>query len=182
MATPNRIETERLLLRPLSLADAPVIQVLAADREVASGADNIPHPYGAGEAEKWIGMVLARQEQGELTTFAITLGSAGEFIGAIGLIHHPEQSYSEMGYWLGKPFWNRGFATEAAAAMLRYAFRDLNLNRVYAAHFKSNPASGRVLEKIGMSYEGCLRQHVLKWGALEDLVQYGILREEYQAG
>lgn len=96
MAPPSKIETERLILRPLSQTDAPTIQVLAADREVASGTDSIPHPYGAGEAEKWIGMVLARQEQGEFTTFAITLTATGEFLGAIGLIHHPEHSYSEM--------------------------------------------------------------------------------------
>ena len=64
MTIPTNIETQRLQLRPLSQADAPTIQVLAADREVASGTDSIPHPYGAGEAEKWIGMAVAGQEQG----------------------------------------------------------------------------------------------------------------------
>ncbi|MFQ6030023.1 MAG: GNAT family N-acetyltransferase [Dehalococcoidia bacterium] len=176
MVDSKLIETERLTLRPLSLADAPAMQSLASDREVASGTMSMPHPYPAGEAERWIGMMLER----ERAAFAITLRSTDTFMGAIGLVHHPEQLYAEMGYWLGKSYWNQGYATEAVAAVLKYAFEELKLNRVYAGHFKRNPASGRVLEKIGMTYEGCLRQHVVKWGVLEDLVQYGILREEYQ--
>ena len=78
-----------------------------------------------------------------------------------------------MGYWIGKPYWNQGFGTEAALAILRYAFEQLGLNRVYAAHFRRNPASGRIMQKIGMTYEGRLRQHVKKWGDFEDMEYYG---------
>ena len=87
-----------------------------------------------------------------------------------------------MGYWIGTPYWGCGFATEATAAVVRYGFEELQLNRVHAAHFALNPASGRVLEKLGMRREGCRRQHVLKWDRYVDLVLYGLLREEYEPG
>ena len=94
----------------------------------------------------------------------------------------PPHANAEMGYWIGKPYWNRGYGTEAAGGVLRYAFEQLGLNRVYAAHFRRNPASGRIMQKIGMTYEGCLRQHIKKWDTFEDMEYYGILRSEYLAG
>ena len=89
---------------------------------------------------------------------------------------------AEMGYWIGKPYWNQGYGTEAAGGILQYAFEQLDLNRVYAAHFRRNPASGRIMQKIGMTYEGCLRQHIKKWDSFEDMEYYGILRSEYRGG
>ena len=74
------------------------------------------------------------------------------------------------------------FGTEAAGAVIRYAFEVLGLNRVFAGHYKRNPASGRILQKIGMTYEGRLRQHVKKWGEYEDMEYYGILKSEFQTG
>jgi [ribosomal protein S5]-alanine N-acetyltransferase len=85
-----------------------------------------------------------------------------------------------LGYWIGKPYWGRGFCTEAARAVLRYAFTELGLNRVHAYHFHHNPASGRVLQKIGMTHEGLLRQHVKKWGQFIDNELYSILRSEFE--
>ena len=86
-----------------------------------------------------------------------------------------------MGYWIGKPYWNGGYCTEAAAAVLAYAFDALNLNRVYAHHFSSNPPSGRVMEKIGMKYEGECPQHFRKWDQFQDIRLYGILKSDYEA-
>ena len=74
----------------------------------------------------------------------------------------------ELGYWIAKDDWNRGYATEAARAVVRYAFDELGLRRVHAGHLVRNPASGRVMEKIGMRREGVWRQHILKWGEPED--------------
>ena len=97
----------------------------------------------------------------------------------IGLSDIEQQhSRAEMGYWIAIKFWNRGFATEAARAVLDYSFSDLDLQRIFAHHFKRNPASGKVLEKIGMQKEGVLRSHIKKWGKFEDLVVYGILRSD----
>ncbi len=84
-----------------------------------------------------------------------------------------------MGYWIGKPYWNKGFGSEAAKAMLKYGFEKLGLHRINAHHFKRNQASGRILQKIGMSYEGCLRHHIKKWDKYEDIECYGIIDEEY---
>lgn len=88
---------------------------------------------------------------------------------------------AEMGYWIGKPCWNRGYCSEAAEALLKYGFETLGLNRIFAHHMSSNPASGKVMQKIGMKREGFLRQHVRKWDVYEDLELYAILRSEYEA-
>ena len=78
------------------------------------------------------------------------------------------------------PYWNRGFATEAARAILAFGFESLELNRIYALHMTVNPASGRVLHKAGMRHEGTLRQSVVKWGDHKDIGVYGILAKEWQ--
>ncbi|MAF10998.1 GNAT family N-acetyltransferase [Candidatus Poribacteria bacterium] len=172
------LETARLVLRPFSLADAPDVQRLAGDRDVAS-TTNLPHPYEDGMAEAWIGAHQVRFERGEFVSFAIVLRAGHSLIGTIGLRIKPHHPSGELGYWIGKPFWNQGHCTEAAQAVVDYAFEVLQLNRVHAEYLTRNPASARVLEKVGMTYEGCRRQHVKKWGVLEDLGLYGILRSDW---
>ena len=83
-----------------------------------------------------------------------------------------------MGYWMGVPYWNHGYCSEAARALVAHGFQQMGLHRIYAFHFVRNPASGRVMQKAGMTYEGTLRQHVKKWERYEDLTAYGILRSE----
>lgn len=131
-------------------------------------------------AEAWIGTHQERLEKGESALFAITLREGGLLVGSIGLELRPEHQRGEVGFWVGKPYWNQGYCTEAAREVLRYGFISLRLRRIYAFHFGRNPASGRVMQKIGMTYEGTLRQHFIKWGVCEDLVCYGILREEFE--
>ncbi|MDH4351518.1 MAG: GNAT family N-acetyltransferase, partial [Gemmatimonadota bacterium] len=116
---------------------------------------------------------------GQQVVLAVGDRATAVLVGAIGLILRPEHSRAELGYWIGRPFWGRGYATEAAGAMLRYGFETLGLRRLYACHFARNPASGRVLEKVGMRQEGIARAHAQRWNRFEDLVQYGILREEF---
>jgi [ribosomal protein S5]-alanine N-acetyltransferase len=180
-STKNRptLETERLVLRPFALSDAPRVQLLAGDRAVAATTKVIPHPYEDGMAEAWIGLHQERFDRGEDTVFAIVLKASGELIGAIGLVLKLEQEKAELGYWIGKPFWGRGYCTEAGRAVLRYAFTELRLHRVHAYHFSNNPASGRVMQKLGMRHEGCLRQHLKKWGEFFDAEAYGILGSEF---
>lgn len=174
------LTTERLILRPLTLADAPDIQRLAGVREVAQMTLRIPHPYKTGMAQEWIQSQAAACKEGAGINFAITLRETGTLCGVIGMAIDWANVNAEMGYWLGMPYWGRGYCTEAAKAVLRYGFEVLELHRIHAAHFRHNPASGRVMQKIGMSYEGCRRQHVLKWGKFEDLEQYGILHSDGQ--
>ena len=174
------LETKRLILRAFTLADAKRVQHLAGAFAVADTTGHMPHPYQDGMAEEWIGGLDSEFEHGEGATFAITLPATGELIGAIGLTLHSHNKRAEMGYWLGVPYWNHGYTSEAARAVLQFAFEQLNLNRVYASHFPRNPASGRVMQKIGMKYEGTLRQHFVRWQDPEDLVYYGILKSEWK--
>ena len=172
--------TERLLLRPFTLADAPTVQKLAGDEAIASVTLNIPHPYEDGMAEAWIGTHPQRFAKGEEAVFAIVLREDNTLIGAIGLTINQEHERAETGYWIGKPYWGNGYCTEAAGEVVRFGFAELGLARIQAVHFTQNPASGRVMKKIGMTYEGSLRQYFKKRGNPIDLKMYAILRTEYE--
>ena len=181
MRTAPPLLTKRLLLRSFTLEDAADIQRLAGDRDIASTLTNMPHPYENGMAEEWMHACSDRYENGEGLNFAITCRTDKYLIGGIGLRRDPENKNAELGYWIGKPYWNCGYATEAAKAVVAYSFEVLKLNRIHARRFKRNPASGRVLEKIGMQYEGCLRQHIKKWDNFEDMIVYGMLKSDYDS-
>lgn len=173
------IKSERLILRSFALSDSTAVQRLAGDYAIADTTIRIPHPYEDGMAEEWISTHAALFDKKSEVIFAIVLRESDELIGSIShTIDHANRN-AELGYWIGKPFWSNGYATEAAGRMLVYGFIELQLNRIHAHHFKRNPSSGRVLEKIGMRYEGCLRQHVKKREAFEDIVMYGMLREDF---
>jgi RimJ/RimL family protein N-acetyltransferase len=178
MNEPPTIETERLVLRPFALEDAADVRRLAGDRAIADTTLLIPHPYPEGVAEEWIRGHRDLFRQREAAVFAVTARETGALIGAIGLQTNPRHGRAELGYWIGRPFWNQGFATEAARAVVRYGFDELHLHRVYAHHMTRNPASGRVLEKVGMRLEGELRDHVAKWGKYETLRCYAILNPD----
>jgi ribosomal-protein-alanine N-acetyltransferase len=174
------LRTDRLLLRPFTLDDAPEVARLAGDRDIGSTTLNIPHPYPAGEAERWISSHEEIYAAGREIPFAIATAE-GVLLGGVGLRIERAHHHAELGYWIGKPYWGRGYGTEAAAEALRYGFEILRLHRIHAGHFSRNPTSGRVLLKLGMTHEGHLRQHILKWGVFEDTDEYGILRSEYEA-
>ena len=181
MITAPTLQTERLILRSLTLEDAQDVQRLAGDRDVASTLIRIPHPYEDGMAEEWIHSCYTTFEKEESPHFAITLRTGGNFIGVMGLELEREHERAELGYWLGKPYWGNGYATEAAKVVVAHGFQVLKLNRIYAYYFTRNAASGRVLEKIGMRYEGCRRQHTKKWGSFEDSIGYGMLKADYDS-
>jgi RimJ/RimL family protein N-acetyltransferase len=170
------LTTERLHLRPFTLNDAPAVQRLAGDRDIASTTLQIPHPYEDGMAEQWIATHQENYEKGESVLFAIVARPDDTLIGAMGLRIHPQHANAELGYWIGKSYWNRGYATEAAHAVVAHGFKVLGLRRIYA---HCNPSSARILQKLGMRYEGRLRQHIAKWGEFEDMEIYGLLSEEY---
>lgn len=174
------LTTARLVLRPVVPEDAREVQALADDPDVAANTLTIPHPYALEDAEDWIRSHREEQERGAALVRAITLREGGSMAGAIGLHIDTGNRVAELGYWLGKEYRGNGYATEAARAMVDHAFRVLELERVYASHFPGNPASGRVLQKLGMRREGRLRGHVRKGDRQEDLVVYGALRQEWE--
>jgi RimJ/RimL family protein N-acetyltransferase len=173
------IKTARLLLRPFTLGDAVEVRRLAGDKAVSAGAINIPYPYESGMAEEWIAKHDEWRERGEQLIFAAVRAADGVLVGAVGLIVSQRHRHAELGYWIGRPHWSQGYATEAAAAALRHAFETLRLHRVHAACLTRNPASARVLENIGMTHEGTRRQHLRRLDQFEDIEEYGILRAEY---
>src|SRR5215213_8326660 len=113
-----QLETPRLILRPFQSTDAADIVRLAGDRDIAATTRHIPHPYELPMAEAWLKSLPAAYERGELLNFAITLRTTGELAGAIGLVLNAVDHHGELGYWVGKPYWDNGYATEAARAMI----------------------------------------------------------------
>jgi RimJ/RimL family protein N-acetyltransferase len=175
------LRTERLVLRPFVVGDAPEVQRLAGDRAIADTTLSIPHPYTDGLAEEWISKHRDAFDKEQGVTFAVTRKEDGSLVGAIGLTAMTKGHQAELGYWIGRPYWNQGYCTEAAQALLRYAFSELGLARVHCCHFSRNPASGQVMRKLGMRHEGTRRQHVRKWDQYENLELYGILKGEWEA-
>lgn len=172
------LQTERLILRAFQVDDAPTVEKYMAEKAIAATTTNIPHPYTLEIAEEWIGTHKEAFENGQAVRFAITLGENGNLLGAIGLEIAAAHERAEMGYWIGKPHWGKGYCTEAVITVLQHGFDSLGLERIFATHFRKNPASGRVMQKAGMKHEGRLRHHIKKWGEFEDLEMYAILRSE----
>ena len=171
------LDMPRVALRRFQTDDAADVQRLAGAFEVADTTLQIPHPYPDGAAEAWIATHETSFESGTGATFAIILKTSGELVGAISLMSIEAGHQAELGYWIGVPYWGRGLCSEAAQAVVDYAFTELGLARLHASHFSRNPASGRVLEKLGFRHEGTRRGHVRKWGTLEDLEIYGLIRD-----
>ncbi len=181
MTVPQELRTARLLLRSFERGDVPLIVRLAGAREIAATTINIPYPYTEDDARRFLAHASEDSRTGRAVHFAITAPPSRNLCGAIGLTLAPPHRRAELGYWIGKPFWGRGWATEAATAVVSFGFRVLGLNRIHASHYSGNLASQRVLEKIGMRYEGQSRQHYLKWDRLIDVENYGVLAAEFRA-
>jgi RimJ/RimL family protein N-acetyltransferase len=139
------LKTARLVLRAPVRNDVPAIVALAGDRRVAENTARIPHPYSAADG---LAAIAAINQTGGETVFAIELD--GELIGLCGL--DPRSDGGELGYWLGVPFWGRGYATEAARAVIDYAFAEQGHDVLQSGARVSNPASRRVLEKCGFQW------------------------------
>ena len=170
------LHTARLTLRPYTEADIAELVPLVNTREVAATTLRIPHPYTESDAKAFLALV---QDPSRLW-LAISLRDDGRQIGGIGLTVDEKHQHAELGYWIGVAHWGKGYATEAARAMLRYGFENLGLHRIFASHFRHNPSSGRILRKLGMRHEGCQREHLRKWDKFVDSELYGILRQEWQ--
>ena len=174
------LQTPRLTLRPLDLADAGDVERLAGDRSVADTTLRIPHPYPKGAGAEWIAGLGEVWSNAKGATYAIIERDSTSFVGAMGVAISETHGHAELGYWIGVPFWNRGYCTEAAREVVDLAF-SLGVHRVQAHHLVRNPASGRVMQKLGMKQEGLLREATRKWGVYEDLALYAILASEWKA-
>jgi len=173
-----QLQTQRLLLRPFVPADGPAVEALAGVREVADTTLSIPHPYPSGAGVVWIATHAGAWTRGSGLTLAIcNAADDGALIGAVGLELNKTHRHGEIGYWIGRPWWGSGYATEAAKALTTYGLGPLGLRRIQGRHFIRNPASGRVLLKLGMQLEGVNRDAFLRWGQFEDVAVYAILQD-----
>ena len=145
------LATDRLVLRPLLAADAPRVRDLAGADAIASTIPHLPHPYELHHAETWIEGHAAAFDEGTTLELGIHAREEDGLVGAVALHLAPPHERADLGYWIGTPFWGRGYAREAAGAMLRHGFDTLGLHRVHAHHLTRNRASGRVLRRIGIA-------------------------------
>lgn len=195
MSSIPRLYTPRLILRPFVAADGARVRELAGDKRIADMTLLVPHPYPLDAAETWIARHEPAAARGEEFVFAITLAGTrtpgreqdlddtGHLIGAVGIGFKgdPDNACGDLGYWLGVHYWNRGFMTEAARAVLAFGFTRRHYHKIACSHFAENTASGRVIHKLGLLREGVFRHALRKDGAWIDLVTYGILAEEWTA-
>jgi RimJ/RimL family protein N-acetyltransferase len=149
-----RIETRRLWLRWPNLADEAAITRFAGDKRVATMTARIPHPYPPGEASRYIARVRAENATGRGLTLAVTLkADPSGLIGMIGFGPERDDQLS-LGYWIGRPHWGQGFATEAAQALIDATFTLASADEIVATTRSINAASRGVLEKCGFQLSG----------------------------
>ena len=177
---PDTLTTEHLILRPFEKSDSADVQNLASAFEIARYT-RLPHPYEEGMAAEWIEKQHREYAEGLVVNFAIVRKEDDALMGSMGLKLDQNHRRGELGYWIGVPFWNNGYCTEAAREVVNYGFSVLDLHRIYAVHLGTNEYSGRVLKKLGMKYEGRQRQHFYAYGEWEDVELHGMLKEEYMS-
>jgi RimJ/RimL family protein N-acetyltransferase len=170
------IRTPRLVLRAPVASDAARISLLAGDYDVASMTGTIPHPYNQQMAAEWIASVLAGEEG---VVFAVE--RSGALIGCTGYRAFGED-HAEMGYWIGKPYWGMGYATEAVRALIHYAFETDGFDYLRVGHFTDNPASARIIAKFGFAPEGQEMRDCAARGGKAHCFTYRLDRETALAG
>jgi ribosomal-protein-alanine N-acetyltransferase len=173
------LQTARLTLRPIEPDDAKFVHQQMNDEAVIADLLPIPQPYTLATAQKWI-RELRDGTLGDGVMFTILCEAT--LIGTMYLHIIPQHRHAEMGYWFAKAHWGQGYATEAGHEVVRYGFEKLFLNRIYAYYFARNHGSRRVLEKIGLKYEGTQRAEIFKDGEFVDVGFCGLLRSEWENG
>lgn len=174
------LETERLILRPIEETDVPSLFPLINDVDVARNLMRVPHPYPEEEYAPWIRSAREAMERREQYPLAIVLKETGLPIGACDIEDISwEHLRAEVSYWLGQPYWRKGYMTQAVQRMAQFAFEELGLHRLHAYCFTWNAGSIGVLEKTGFKREGHIRRAVKKGDEFIDVFLYGLLREEF---
>jgi ribosomal-protein-alanine N-acetyltransferase len=174
---PDRVTSHPVLLRLFTPADAPGVQALVADAQVAEPTASIPLPYSPGAATAWIATHDADRQRGTLYTYAITRTDGAALIGAITL-RPVADLHDSIGYWIGRPYWGHGYATAATMAITALAFGYLDCETLTASHLERNPASARILEKCGFTLlRTVMREHR---GQVEAFCVRGLSRDVWE--
>lgn len=167
---PVQIRTQRLVLRPPALADAARISLLAGDYDVACMTGTIPHPYSEQMAGEWLADALAGEEG-----VVFMVERDGTLIGCTGYRAF-DAEHAELGYWIGKPYWGKGYATEAVRALIAHAFDEDGFAYLKAGHFTDNPGSERILRKLGFVAFGEEKRESAARGGAVDCFTYRLHR------
>jgi RimJ/RimL family protein N-acetyltransferase len=199
----SRIVNPMVRLEPISLVHAAEVQELASDARIAD-TSNVPHPYPIDGAATWIRYTTAQREQGRELNFAIVavdpvtaLGAgpstslragpstsprAGRVVGVCGVLNIGGVPRSgELGYWVGVPYWGRGYATAGASQLVKIVFEEHGVERLYSSCLVRNPASFRVLQKAGFRHVGYGTHPNTKWGPEDRFALFELMREEWRA-
>lgn len=174
------IHTERLILRKFTVADAEdMFYNWANDEKVTRFLSWQPHESVDATKQLLTGWVEAYND---IKTYNWAIQFDGKTIGSISVVRISDRSeYAELGYCLGYDYWNNGFMSEAANAVINYLFSEIGVNRVGISHATENPGSGKVAQKCGMTYEGTKREYFkTSTGKFVDIADYSILRSEWK--
>lgn len=174
------LETERLLLRKLTVEDAQDMFQYGSDAEVSRYVTWEAHRT-LEDTKEFIQFVLTKYEKGEIAPWGIVLKETSELIGTIDFVSWQiNHKIAEIGYVIAQKYWGQGIATEAGKEILEFGFQNMHLVRIQARCFVENGGSERVMKKLGMSYEGTLRKAMFSKGEHRDLYVYSILKEEFE--
>ncbi|MEG4146751.1 GNAT family protein [Microcoleus sp. Pol12B5] len=173
------IETERLLLRKITLNDATDMFEYACNPEVSEYTMWSTHT-SIEDTKYFLKSITKMYKKRELVDWGIVHKAEKKFIGTCGFVEWSmTHSRAEIGYALSRRYWGEGYMSEAVNAVIEFGFREMFLNRIVARCEVNNIASARVMEKVGMQLEGILRQQLFVKGRYWDLKLYSILREEF---
>ena len=173
-------KTERLIIRRFSADDANDVYFCCNDFEVAKTTLGLLWPYTYEIASKWVSTRNEKEEEKVAYEYAICFKeNPNKVIGCIALTDiNPRAKRAEMGYWVGRKYWNQGIATEAAKGMIEFGFKKLGLHSIIARYFEINPASGRVMKKCGMTYVGTIRDHEYRFDKYYNVGYYEMLKTD----
>ena len=174
------IETERLVIRRFKSEDYKDVYECCNDYDVVKTTLGMPWPYSEEMAKGWISKQPAREQEGRSYEFAICFkDNPNKVIGCVSIMDiNPVAKRGEMGYWVGKKYWKQGIATEAAKVMLDFGFKKLGLHTIIARHFEINPASGKVMQKCGMTYVGTMRDNEIRFDEYHNVTYYEMLESD----
>lgn len=173
------LQTERLALSSLTEADAPALHRQRSDEELMRYIPRV-RTKNTEDALAMIRKISGSIDKNEALIWAIREKNRADMIGSIGLVHlYPENNSAELGYMLESPWHGKGLMSEAIQAVLAYAFRTLNLNRIEAITDPENHSSNRILERNGFIAEGILKENFLFEGRYLDSKYYALLKSQY---
>jgi ribosomal-protein-alanine N-acetyltransferase len=173
------LESDRLILRKLALSDADDIFAYASDPEVTKYMLWDTHT-AVDDSRRFISTKLKQYEKDETGEWGITLKENGKLVGAMGIASvDMDHEKAEIGYVLARPYWGKGIVPEAVERLLKFAYEEMGLNRIECWHFLPNENSGRVMQKVGMTFEGIARERYFVKGRYWDAGQYAILRKDW---